>query len=352
KGQGMPAGFADDVDNVGITAETDPTVVGWVKDGESWAELKGQGMPAGFADDVDNVGITEETDPQVGAIALNSVPRWDNEKLVTSSIYYDPGNDRVGIGTPSPGYKLDVNGDAVIRGPLYLSWGDDRIQAVGGDYQPFLALHATLYPYLLGVTTVLVPTPSGFMVANWQNTRPNMHLNNDGKLLVRDFEVISDDRIKFNEQTLDYGLAQVMALEPKRFDRAEWEVDPATEEIIVHPEQTANKIGLIAQEVRQVIPEAVSIPEDENRQLWSLSYDNIVPVLVKAIQEQQAQIEALKQENQALVARYAPLESERLTDTPLTADFDGDGKADRAMVDSDGNWYVWLSGSGYSQSRL
>jgi len=62
----------------------------------------------------------------------------------------------------------------------------------------------------------------------------------------------------------------------------------------------------VAQEVQKVIPEAVSIPEDENSQLWSLSYDTIIPVLVKAIQEQQAQIEALKKEIQTMMALNAP----------------------------------------------
>jgi len=134
-----------------------------------------------------------------------------------------------------------------------------------------------------------------------------------------------------------------MALEPKRYDRVACEFDPETEELIFYPEQTTNEIGLVAQEVQKVIPEAVHIPEDENHDLWKISYDTIIPVLVKAIQEQQAQIEAMKKEKQAL-------KSERLTDTPLTADFDGDGKTDRAMVDSDGNWYVWLSDSGYIKS--
>lgn len=150
----------------------------------------------------------------------------------------------------------------------------------------------------------------------------------------------SDDRIKLNEQQLEYGLAQIMALKPKRYDYAEWEFDPATEEIIIHPEKTRNEIGLVAQEVQQVIPEAVGIPENENRELWTLSYDTVIPVLVKAIQEQQTQIEALKQKNQAL-------ESGTLPDTLLTADFDGDGNADSTMVSANGDWYFWLSGSGY-----
>lgn len=112
--------------------------------------------------------------------------------------------------------------------------------------------------------------------------------------------VYSDDRLKFNEQKLDYGLAQVMALQPKRYDRADWEVDQETDEIVIHPEQARNQIGLVAQDVQKVIPEAVRIPENENSQLWELSYDTIIPVLVKAIQEQQTQIEELKQEIQAM----------------------------------------------------
>jgi len=39
----------------GILVETDPTVVASVKDGVSWAEVSG--IPAGFADGVDNVGM-------------------------------------------------------------------------------------------------------------------------------------------------------------------------------------------------------------------------------------------------------------------------------------------------------
>lgn len=243
----------------------------------------------------------------------------------------------VGIGTPSPAYKLDVNGHAMVRGTLGISGGDYRIQAIGVANQPFLAFYSSQY---YGFTTVLVPPPAGFIVARSDNLVPNMEVKDNGNVIANAFTVRSDDRIKFNEQKLDYGLVQVMALEPKRYDRAEWEVDPETEEIVIHPEKAKNEIGLVAQDMQKVIPEAVSVPEDENRELWTMSYDTIIPVLVKAIQEQQAQIEALKQENQAL-------ESGSLTDTPLTADFDGDGKTDRAMVDGSGQWYFWFSGSGY-----
>jgi hypothetical protein len=99
-----PAGFADNVDNVGVTIEVDPTVAASVKDGVSWAEVTAK--PAGFADNVDNVGITSESDPQVGANSFNYVPKWNGSALVTGAMY-DDGED-IGIGTTSPTSRLHV----------------------------------------------------------------------------------------------------------------------------------------------------------------------------------------------------------------------------------------------------
>ncbi len=103
---GVPAGFADGVDNTGITSETDPTVASSVKDGVSWGELSD--IPAGFADNIDDVGLIAEIDPQVGSNTTNRVPKWNGSALVTGSIY---DNGSIGIGTPNPEHKLDVRGD-------------------------------------------------------------------------------------------------------------------------------------------------------------------------------------------------------------------------------------------------
>ncbi len=48
----------------------------------------------------------------------------------------------------------------------------------------------------------------------------------------------------------------------------------------------------MAQEVYGVIPEAVNTPQDETSDLWSMDYEKLVPVLIKAIQDQQNLIES------------------------------------------------------------
>ena len=92
-----PSGL-DDGDDVGITSETDPTVLASVKDGVNWGELSG--VPAGFADGVDNEGLTTETDPTV-LVSVKDGVSWtevtnkpsgfadgvDNEGVTTSSDY-------------------------------------------------------------------------------------------------------------------------------------------------------------------------------------------------------------------------------------------------------------------------
>ena len=50
-------------------------------------------------------------------------------------------------------------------------------------------------------------------------------------------------------------------------------------------------VGVIAQEVEQVLPEVVSTKEDGTK---GVKYDKIVPLLIEAIKEQQATIEDLK----------------------------------------------------------
>ena len=71
----------------------------------------------------------------------------------------------------------------------------------------------------------------------------------------------------------------------------EWRNDPGL-----------RRLGLVAQEVRGVVDEVVF--EDEEGML-GLSYDSLLPVLIRALQEQQAEIDALRTEVEKLKANTA-----------------------------------------------
>ena len=88
----------------------------------------------------------------------------------------------------------------------------------------------------------------------------------------------SDSRIKENINYIQEGLNKVLALKPATFD---------------YIDGVKNNIGWIAQDVQEVIPQAVGVLSETNNQL-TLKSDFIVPYLVKAVQQQQVQIEELK----------------------------------------------------------
>ena len=55
--------------------------------------------------------------------------------------------------------------------------------------------------------------------------------------------------------------------------------------------------GFLAQELYKIFPQAVSVGGDDPKvKPWAVDYGKLTPILVKAIQEQQVQIEALKKE--------------------------------------------------------
>jgi hypothetical protein len=68
-------------------------------------------------------------------------------------------------------------------------------------------------------------------------------------------------------------------------------------------ESTARRnLGFIAQEVKDVIPEAVITPEDPEEQFYGLEHTALIPVLTKALQEAVAKIETLEAKVAALEA--------------------------------------------------
>jgi hypothetical protein len=95
------------------------------------------------------------------------------------------------------------------------------------------------------------------------------------------FTAISDRRLKKNITSIKYGLKEVLALNPVMYNMK-------TED-----DRKKKHIGLIAQEVKAVIDELVE-DVDETTQNYGLANSELVPVLIKAIQELNAKIEVLE----------------------------------------------------------
>jgi len=97
---------------------------------------------------------------------------------------------------------------------------------------------------------------------------------------------ISDQRLKENIRDLDDGLDVVMALKPRKFD---WKDGKG--------KNKKGDRGWIAQEFEQVFPDMINEwadPAPEGEEPYKSVAADLIPVLVKAMQEQQTMIESLK----------------------------------------------------------
>jgi len=97
------------------------------------------------------------------------------------------------------------------------------------------------------------------------------------------YNTSSDYRLKENVIQIQNGLERLNQLNPVKFD---WKEDGTSSE------------GFIAHEVQEIFPDAVS-GEKDGEEMQGMDYGRITPLLVKAIQEQQKEIEELKQNSHA-----------------------------------------------------
>jgi hypothetical protein len=101
------------------------------------------------------------------------------------------------------------------------------------------------------------------------------------------YDTSSDYRLKENVVEMTSALDRVNQLQPKRFN------------FIADADTTVD--GFLAHEVQDIVPEAISgekdaVDDEGNPEYQGIDQSKLVPLLTKAIQEQQAQIEALQSE--------------------------------------------------------
>jgi hypothetical protein len=232
-------------------------------------------------------------------------------------------NGNVGIGTNVPAKRLEAYHPTdykVLRlssgssgaGIELVSGGDDwMMTSWGGTFYLTNSTNdfASQVDQYNFSTTAFVP---------WQDNTKT--LGSAGKRWVTVHAVngtiqTSDRRLKQNIRPLPYGLKEVMQMKPVAYS---WKSDPS-----------GKKIGLIAQDVLEVVPEVVNVDEH-----LGMNYGELVPVLINAIQEQEQRIVQLE-------ARIKQLEGGRADLEKLKADMSAimktmEKQSENALADSVG----------------
>ena len=240
-----------------------------------------------------------------------------------SDIYYNAG--RVGIGTTTPSQKLEVSGTnnllALRATSGYVGYvlysgaaevGDFGYAASAGQFGNGAAAGDTVLTNI-GSSSKLDfatgPTPTVRMVVDASGnvgigtTTPSYTLHVNGTAYATGAAgALSDVRDKTHITPIFLSALDVIGnLRPVSFY---WKA-PKDDGM------KGQQIGLIAQEVEKVLPSAILTANDA-RKSKAIKYNELTAVLIKAVQEQQSEIQKLRQANEKLEARMARLERARV----------------------------------------
>jgi hypothetical protein len=201
----------------------------------------------------------------------------------------------VGIGTPTPGAKLHIAGGVKIDGANTLEFGAGVVgkEANAGKigYRAFSNDALDIIGAGTGSNRVVrVYAESGLGV--------------NGPVNAQSFNNNSDVRFKTHVRPIGSALASVLALRGVRY---EWNALG-----VQHGGKAgAPQVGLLAQELEKVYPELVSTDKEGYK---AVNYSQLTPVLIEALKEQQAQIEALKAQNATAKAELQTVKAQSAAD--------------------------------------
>ena len=243
--------------------------------------------------------LESTTDGQSGTAAARMV------------ILNDNGN--VGIGTITPTHRLEVMGDIKMDnttsdGARFIFRG-----GTGGteEYRARVGITGGLgfFPIEAGspgyVGEPLVLTQDG-KVGIGDHLTPfyALELKNQNSIFgqARAFGWVtySDARVKSDRKPINNALATISKLNPLYYFHHNSEKNQNGIEIL---DEGGYSYGFLAQELYKELPVIVFKPEDESKDLWSVDYDKLIPILTKAIQEQQDQIESLRKEQEKFISQ-------------------------------------------------
>jgi hypothetical protein len=161
------------------------------------------------------------------------------------------------------------------------SMGANRVSSGLGDFRIYEHQGAST-----GFHRITIQKTTGYLGV--KDSTPSYHIDVNGTIRATgDVIAYSDRRVKDNIETIENGLEKVTKLRGVSYTRNDIEDD-------------TTKIGVIAQEVLEVLPEVV---KQDDRGKYSVSYGNMAGLFIEAIKDLKAEINELKEEIKELKSK-------------------------------------------------
>ena len=184
-------------------------------------------------------------------------------------------------------YIVLSDGDGNPRG-IFDGSGNFVVGAVGATSNSAAGAVLTPNGYVRSIATASVNATTTLEVYSTGASAFRFYVGLGGTVYATNTTItaISDQRLKENIRDLDDGLDVVMALKPRKFD---WKEGKGA--------NIKNARGFIAQEFEAVLPDMIEEwrdPAPEGEEAYKAINANLIPTLVKAIQELKAEVDSLK----------------------------------------------------------
>jgi len=199
-----------------------------------------------------------------------------------------------------------------------------------------IALHSTTTSTACNVwlrgLTILQNDYNGKMIFGNEYSNPEFYpgTNNTGKVGKTNIQfgeirgqyhyatatlLTSDKRLKENFRSIDQPLSKILKLDGKKYDYIPENSDTigSVWEKEKKGKLKKDKLGFVAQEVLEILPEAVFYDKEIDR--YYIDYNAIIPVIVEAMKEQQITIEKLNARIETLEGNSAKEKSATIDNT-------------------------------------
>jgi len=165
--------------------------------------------------------------------------------------------------------SLDISGDVDVDGTL-----ETDAFSIAGTTVTSTAAELNLVD---GITAGTIAASKAVIVDSNKDITGFRNVTSTGTITAAtDVTVSSDVRLKSNIETIDSALNKVKAMRGVYFDKND-----------------KRSVGVIAQEMQEVMPEVVVTDDTEDKHL-SVAYGNLVGVLIEAVKELSEEVSELK----------------------------------------------------------